>query len=231
MVRVLFLVCVGCGRLAFESAPDGRTADAIDLDAGISSAQLIHDYSLMGTLADGRGGPAATSLGGTIGAGGYVFGANQGLVLTSVVPSSAYTIDLTFQLTTVTGYRKIIDFKMLSADEGLYATDQKLQHVEVAITGCPGTSCYTSTDNVDASVIVQVTFTRAIDGTVTGYINKAQQFSFVDSMMVAIFDRPNAEVNLFVDDTYTGGNEASDGTVYRIRVFDGPLSAADVALL
>src|SRR6476659_3669377 len=83
-------------------------------------ALLIHDYELNGSYADEFGGPAVVPAGGTLNATNYSFGANEGLSLSNAIDSSNYSIELDFQFSTTSGYRKIIDFNDRADDEGLY---------------------------------------------------------------------------------------------------------------
>ena len=83
-------------------------------------AGIIHDYELNGSYADSLGGPALAPAGGTLNATNYSFGANQGLSLSSWLTGSAtsgnYSIETTFNFSTLSGFRKIIDFKDLTSD-------------------------------------------------------------------------------------------------------------------
>jgi hypothetical protein len=86
-----------------------------------SAATLIHDYQFQNNLADSFGGPSLVSLGGTVGSGTYTFGAQQGLSLSNALLNSAdYSLFMNFEFSSASGYEKIVDFKNLTSDNGLY---------------------------------------------------------------------------------------------------------------
>src|SRR5271165_6304635 len=77
-----------------------------------SAATLTHNYDLTSSLNDTLWGPPLVSDGGTLSASGYTFGANQGLSLSSALTDAGnYSILMDFSFSTLTGYRKILDFK------------------------------------------------------------------------------------------------------------------------
>src|SRR5437868_2633399 len=85
----------------------------------------LHAYELNGSLADTYGGPALVNNGAALGATGLTFGVDQGPSLSSWLGGSAtngnYSIEMFFRLTNASGgYRKLIDFKGLTVDAGLY---------------------------------------------------------------------------------------------------------------
>jgi len=213
-----------CGRFDFGSSHD------VDAPAVVDGAQspLIHEYPLATDYADTRGGPPLVGHGGSFATSAYGFGVNQGLSVASVMPATVYTIDFHFQVSTVDGYRKVIDFKALDSDAGLYIEDSMLQFVVIPVTGCPGSDCYTSTVLVTSNTAVELTLARDASGTVSAYIDRALQFSFADAGSVGAFDGVDAVINLFIDDNVTSG-EASAGVVNKIRIYSEALSAADVA--
>src|SRR5262249_13350325 len=135
---------------------------------------------------------------------------------------SHYSIELDFQIATTSNFSKIIDFKNLTADQGLYNENTFLDFFNVA--SGPNGAFSPNTD-------VQVVLTR--DGTtkqVVGYVNGVQQFTFGDTSDFAVFDAANSIVQFFKDDTGTQA-EASAGVVDRIRVYSEPLTAAQVNAL
>jgi hypothetical protein len=189
-------------------------------------AGLIHDYEFSGNLNDSLGGPSLTSLGGTVGPSSYVFGAQQGLSLSSALTaaqSSTYTIDLSFEFDTLGGYRKILDFKNRASDNGLYNRSTALVYYNFAFgpTGALTPGTYTRVD-----------LTRDnSSGLVVGYINGVQQLSFTDSTSDAVFSAANNIINFFMDDNVTSGSESSSGSVNQIRIYDSALDASSVAAL
>ncbi|MEO8596809.1 MAG: LamG-like jellyroll fold domain-containing protein [Candidatus Solibacter sp.] len=196
---------------------------ALLLGAGSSfAATLTHDYLLQNTLADSLGGPDLTSLGGTIGPTGYTFAQQQGLSLSNAFTggqNANYSIYLNFAFDVTTGFRKILDFKALGSDNGLYNLDTTLNFYNIT-TGPAGAFA--------PGVFAQVVLTRDGSGNVVGYVNGVQQISFADTSSAAVFDAANGIINFFQDDGVTGGRESSGGVVTEIRIYDGALTAEEV---
>lgn len=177
--------------------------------AGRASAQA-HVYTLNNTYADANGGPSLTPSGGTLSASGYTFAPNQGLSLSNALANGGnYSIDLTFSLTDLSGYRKLLDFKNLGSDDGLYLLNGQLNFFPV-VTG-------PTVIAPNQSVTVDLTRNAATQ-VVTGSLNGVQQFSFTDTGNIAVFDQPGALINFFEDDNVTGQREASGGMVTRITL-------------
>jgi len=227
---VLVLVLVtACGRYGYDSlasddidaADDGGGDGDADIDG--SSDGLIHDYRLNGDYTDELGGPDLTGLGGTFVAGGYQFAANQGLGVLGAMPDSVYTVDIVFAFDDLTSWRKILDFKNYTSDDGYYTYDDKLQFVVVA-----GSVFATGPPRLTASTQVQTTLTRDGSGHVIGYVDHVLQFEFDDTAGVARLEAPGAVAHFFVDDTQTGGGESAGGLVRRIRMYDRALAQADL---
>ena len=86
-----------------------------------SGATLTHNYALSSSLSDTLGGPSLVADGGTQSATGYSFAANQGLNLSSALSNSGdYSILMDFSFSTLTGFRKILDFQNRASDAGFY---------------------------------------------------------------------------------------------------------------
>jgi hypothetical protein len=192
--------------------------------SALATAQVPSHHYALDTLNDDLGGPALTSLGGSLSDGGYRFGPNQGLRLTNVVQPDVYTIDVTFSFDQLGSWRKIIDFKNLGSDNGLYTFDNALQFVVTA-----GVHFETSPPIFSVDTMTRVTLTRDDAGVVNGYVNGAPEISFVDFDGGAAFSTPVA--NFFVDDPLTAGGESSGGLVRELRLYDRALSASEVLTL
>jgi len=217
----------GCGRYQFDrSNPDAAGLDDASSDGSIVPAP-IHRYQLAGTYADDLGGPALTGKGGTLGSGGYRFVANQGLELADAMPVDIYTVDVRFAFDLVDGYRKLLDFKALATDEGLYVLNETLNFVADAAshTEFHGRALFAT------GTMAEVTLTRAADGTVTGYVNRGDPLTFADTGAVAAFARARHVANFGIDDTPTFPNEASGGVIRSITVWDVALTPTQVAAL
>ena len=117
----------------------------------------------------------------------------------------------------VDGYRRILDFKNGTADTGLYVLGGKLSFYSVA--EAPSSS-------VAVNTFVQVVLTRDAAKKVIGYVNGVKQLEFTDSSDLGLIDNNNT-LRFFKDNNF----EASAGSVARIRLYNGPLSASEVAAL
>jgi fibronectin type 3 domain-containing protein len=188
-----------------------------------NGATLLHDYKLNGNLVDTLGGPSMVSAGGTLSATGYTFAAQQGLSLENGLTAGNYSIDMVFSFNQTDGYRKIIDFVNRADDNGLYNYNAKLNYYPFGI-GPAGA--------IPPATLVHLALTRSSAGNlVTGYINGVQQFLFTDSTASAVFTGPNSIVQFFKDDLVGQPGEASGGFADFIRIYDGPLTSAEVAAL
>ena len=189
--------------------------------SGLYAATVTHIYDLNGSLADGLGGPALISQGGTLNPTNYSFGANQGLALDNgFVNPADYSIEMIFNISTTSGYRKLIDFKDRAVDTGLYNLDTQLNFFNYG-SGPLGA--------INANIDVHLVLTRnQSTSQIIGYINGAQQFTFADGSSYAVFSATNNIARFFQDDFPTSQGEASAGVVDRIRIYDGVLTSQEV---
>lgn len=185
---------------------------ALALAAPHPARAQTHSYDLTQSYNDANGGPALTPNGGARDSNGYAFAANQGPTLTGALDSlSSYSIDLVFSLDSTTGYQKLIDFKGLSSDNGLYNYAGSLVF-------------YGATDN-SGSVFTpgQIADVRLIrDGAtqvVTGYVNGLQEIQFTDTSNNAVFS--SNSILFFQDDSVTH-DESGSGLLKSITVSATP---------
>ena len=215
-----------CGHVGYDPLADGGgdDVDAPDGDGdGPPGLQPIHEWRLEGNYRDVYGGPDLSGIGGTFTAGGYHFGPNQGLGVFGAMPPSVYTVDFVFSFEALDGWKKIIDYKDKTTDEGFYTYNPNLQFVVVA-----GSVFSTGTTTLQPDVTYQATITRDGAGVTTGYIDRVQEWQFTDTAGVATLQGVTAPVHFFIDDNATGGGEAASGTVRRIRIYDVPLTAGQL---
>ena len=150
----------------------------------------------------------------------------NGLVLaptTGLIQNGAYTIAILFSFEETDGYRRILDFKNGTTDNGVYSLGGNLNFYP--LTTGSGTPI---TENVFHHVVI----TRDAGGNVAGYVDRAPAISFTDTSGNAVVDENN-RLRFFQDNT--GGaatvRESSAGNVARIRVYDVALTAEEVAAL
>jgi hypothetical protein len=151
------------------------------------------------------------------------FAGGRGLALaptTHVIRSSGYSIELLFRFDLLAGFRKVIDFKNGSTDDGLYLLDGCLTFFpkeQDALT------------RIGSESYIQVVLTRDPADRVVGYVDGIRQFAFHDRGGLAKVGGSDA-LRFFVDDVTTT-REWSSGAVSQIRLFDQALTANEVALL
>lgn len=214
-----------------------RPAAALALAATLTclstraDASLIHDYQLNGTLADGLGGPALISEGGTIGATSYQFGANTGVTLlgSGLANLGNYTIEMRVSLDSVissfgSGWIKLIDFQNLGSDNGLYSYDGQLDGVGSILQFYPfgGT-----TDAFAPGQYTHVALTRSSTTKETiAYAEGIGAFVFTDSTNQAVF---SSDLMRFLQDDFpTGLREAGPGNLDYLRIYDSVLSPQEI---
>jgi hypothetical protein len=204
--------------------------------AGSSLAALTADYQFQHTLTSSVGGaPALTNVGPdtNVFAVENVDGVNRTVLTfledngvelsptTGVTGNSTYTIVILASLDLEESFGRYVDFKNAASDTGLYDFKGQLNFFDSAIgPGAP----------ITADSWRQIVVTRnGVTGTIVGYVDGVQQFSFVDASGDGIISAANT-LRFFIDDNESGG-DAADGAVARIRIYDNALSPAEVAAL
>jgi hypothetical protein len=187
----------------------------------------LHRYRLAGDFTDDFGGLPLSPLGGALDSTGYKFAMNQGLQLSTGMPVSVYTIDLKLAFDQLASWRKIVDFKGLSIDHGLYVFDSELVFVE---TINPDTT-FNSPALLVAGVPFEMTLTRDAAGVVVGYVNRVPQITLTDNFGIGTFTESGARAVFGVDDTATEQREASSGMIREIRIWDVALTADQISTL
>lgn len=152
----------------------------------------------------------------------YNFGKQQGLSLDATgLISDNYTIAALFSFDDISYYRKILDFKNLTSDTGLYTIGGQLNFYNEASGG----------PTVGPGTFFEVVLTRdSSNALMTAYFDGTPVFSFSDSSSLGVISAANL-LNIFQDDAATGGNESSSGSVAGLRIFDNVLTDAEVAAL
>jgi hypothetical protein len=196
----------------------------VGVSLSASAATLTDNYVLTNSLSDTLGGPSLVSDGGTLNASGYNFGVNQGLNLSSALSNPGdYSILMDFNFSSLTGFRKILDFENRVSDAGLYSFNGGQLDFFPAAAG---------STSLSLNVLARVVLTRdSGTNTVTAYLNGAQQLSFNDSGSSGVFGGSNNIIRFFEDDFATGQAEASGGVASEIQIYNGALTSAQVAEL
>ena len=149
---------------------------------------------------------------------------NNGLAVepsTSVLSNNGvYTIVALFKFSDVGGYKRLIEFKHGTSDNGLYLLGGTINFYPY------GNGSIT----VAANTWNQVILTRDASGTLRGYINGSLGFTGSDSVnQYGVIDGNNSL--RFFQDIGPAGGEAAAGSVARIRIYDGVLSDYQISTL
>ncbi len=192
-------------------------------------ADYVFAENLSGNLA---GAPAIEYLGNIP---SYVTGSIQGLSVDALTIEAGtglkldlsqwtvcdeYTLVIHGVLEFTNGYRKLIDFRDLLEDSGLYNRNGVLEYV----VGQVGSSV-----SMMPSQYFQLVMTRDSAHTVNLYIDGKSEFSFNDTGLGTSMCFSN-QFHFYVDDGQTS-SEDPQGAVARITLYDHALSADEVAEL
>jgi hypothetical protein len=199
-----------------------------------SAATLKADYRFAGTRDSSCcGAPALADLGANSFVEELVDGSPQTVLAfplssgvsipAGVIPADSYSIAALFRLEDVSGFRRLVDFSTSSTDRGLYNLNGQLNFYPI-VTG------ETFPPPIEANSYAHVVLTRnGATGEVIGYLDGNPEITFGDSNGDAVL-QPGSDLRFFKDDTVVGGEESA-GAVARIRVYEGALTAAEVAAI
>jgi hypothetical protein len=217
---------------AMAALAGATVAGLWSLDAALpAKAAVVANYQFQNTLSSTipsapdlvpfvLGSYSSVSIGGTPTT-VYNFGKQQGLSLDATgLISDNYTIAALFSFDDISGYRKILDFKNLTSDTGLYTLGGQLNFYNNAIDG----------PTVGPGTFFEALLTRdSSTKLVSAYFDGTPVFSFTDSADLAVISTDNL-LNIFQDDLAVPG-ENSSGSVAGLRIFDKVLTDAEVAAL
>lgn len=149
----------------------------------------------------------------------------SGINMLGEVNASEYTLDITFSLNNIMGWRKIVDFNNRTDDAGLYLYWDK---VSFATTS---ESWFDGFGSAGAESGTRLTLTRDNTGVVSAYLNGSFQLSFNDSTNKAVFGSSGGQTSawLLADDVLFDGREQPTGTITSVKVFDHALTANQIA--
>lgn len=198
----------------------------------LALGKLVADYELRGMRTSSRPAPPLTDLGqGNNRFRRATVDGRQRLVLAfphgnglsvdvrGLLPPDSYSIAVLFQLQTLTGYRRILDYSGGRRDRGLYALNSVLVLYPVIRPFGSG---------IRPGRFSQVVMTRERRGAVKVYLDGRFQFGFYDARGAGVFSQ-HGVLRLFQDNTVgEGTGEHSAGTAARIRLYAGSLSEAQV---
>lgn len=143
----------------------------------------------------------------------YVFNSNQGFSIdVSDLVSSVYSIEMVLQLSEVESYARILDFKGLSTDVGVYARNSTVVFYQVANS---------NVRTLRPNDWFHLLLTRAPDNLFSAYINGVLAYQFKDNSNLTRITRPL----IFFDDD---GTESRAGMLAVLNFFDVCLSSTAV---
>eukprot|EP00698_Gefionella_okellyi_P008125 TRINITY_DN1_c0_g1_i1.p1 TRINITY_DN1_c0_g1~~TRINITY_DN1_c0_g1_i1.p1 ORF type:complete len:2161 (-),score=481.62 TRINITY_DN1_c0_g1_i1:2095-8577(-) len=149
--------------------------------------------------------------------GAYVMAPGQGLQLRlPAANADHYTIAIKAKLTTLNSWRKVIDFSGLSVDAGFYLHFGVPDFLEIE----------DGSVTINENTVFEMVLTRDVTGVFKAYVNCQLALTENDAgqaVGIADVDGSDAVFNLFTDDVITNGEEVTGGTIYSIRVWDGPV--------
>lgn len=202
------------------------------------AATLVADYQFNDSLASSiEGAPSLFDLGTDNFFGAEIiddqsapvfnFAEQTGLQLSTagLIPNDSYSIAMLFNFDTVEFWRKIVDVNNRVTDAGLYTFSSDMFYYGKKDTVDGGTGAPLGVDEW-----VQVVFTRDSDNQIFTYVDGVEQLSFVDDNNYSKIV-PDDVLYFFRDDFTTGDSENSSGAIARLRLYEGALSASEVAAL
>jgi len=190
---------------------------------GASSATLLHEYRLDGTFADQLGGPSLVSTGGVPGVLGYNFTAGHTLSVSGALANTGhYAIEMFFSLDETNDYRKLIDFQNLTSDDGLYNLDGMLNFYDYSLA---------ATQSLAPGRLIHLVVSRDRTNLLfTSYVDGVLQIAIIDDTRAGVFSGTNGIIHFLRDDAVTGV-ENPRGYLEYIRIYNGPVSAAEAAAI
>ena len=216
------------GNFAGAIFPDGARASllaclifalgALRLQA--QTAQRVYEFN--GAYAETNGGPAMVPNGGTLGATGYAFAISQGPAVSNALANAGeYSIETVFRIDAVSGYRSLLNFNNLSADNAVYCRDGGVLFYNYS-------SGATSTSDLVAGQTHRLVVTRnATTKVTTAYVDGVQKAQVTDVNDYYVASATNGIVHFFRDN----GSEHPSGFVDQIRIYHSVLTPAQVSAL
>lgn len=175
------------------------------------SGRLVRNYRMERGLRDLSGrGPELEPLGGQVLNGLYRFASGQGLHAPDLGVTDHYSIELIVRYMGGENYQKIIDFRNLVRDIGLYYYQGHLDFYQMASGGAPQ-------PGIDHRIRLERNRSTRI---VRGFQDGRLIFSFLDLDDEAVFE--NGAATFFVDDKATNGGEQGPGALTSLLVWAGP---------
>jgi hypothetical protein len=143
----------------------------------------------------------------------YVFRKGCGLTFfdstTNFLSSGAYTIELYMKLDTVSGYKKLVDFKDTSVDPGLYNQNGQLVLYSVFTA---------DSVTIQAGQYEYIALSRDASGNMISFVNNKFQKPWLDTAGGGQYKYNNRKKLIFFRDDHGTGGEQTSGAVAMIRI-------------
>lgn len=136
---------------------------------------------------------------------------------TNFLQAGSYTIEMYAELDNVSGYRKLVDYKNRTTDDGLYDND--------------GACNFRGPGNVSGSYFTNgvyslITITRnATSGVVKMFVDGSYVDQFNDPTGVYAFYDAAKRLAFFLDDTYSSDTEVSAGSIALLNIYNYELDS------
>lgn len=131
----------------------------------------------------------------------------------------SYSIGMRFSLGQVAGWRKLIDFK--PEEVGMYVVDGRFKFYDDGTNPTAGT--------IAANTPVDFILTRNTSGMLEAFLNGSTTPIFSSALGSEAKTDVSRTLRFFVDRPGFGDNEfSSSGSISRLRVWNGPLTAAEI---
>jgi hypothetical protein len=213
---------------------------AVLASQALADANLIGDYRFQdsrassgGTLADvtdlGAGNAFATETVGDCRSRVLTFPRGNGLQLSTAAGMDlTYSVQMLVRLSDVSGFRKLLDPSNGTAERGFYVHEGVLDWFGSDNANHQGPSAALA-NNTYANIVLTFVRTDLAKERLIGSVNGVEQFSYLHDPANQIDGMPVAQILRFFQDEAGNQDEDSAGAVSQIRVFDGGLTAPQIA--
>ncbi|OSP56581.1 hypothetical protein BV911_01065 [Pseudoruegeria sp. SK021] len=186
------------------------------------AASLLNAFEFWSDFSDAVGTATASSTGGTVTAGELVFSANGGPRIDLPSQIKTFTLAMKFRLDTTAGKTKLLDFRTLASDGGLYNQNSSLVFFDTQ----PPTATGLLTANKDHVLVFNRNDSSKL---VDIYLDGSRVISFLDPTGMTIGYQ--GHIHVLEDDKTTSKTQAVSGVLDYVRIYDAALSPTQIATI
>jgi hypothetical protein len=187
------------------------------------SAPAARDFDPTGTDAPDNGFASEVVMGVDRTVLGFPEGNGVELSTQGVIPNDSYTIAVLFRSEMDQTWSRLLEFKNMTQENGVYVTSSGSVQLYPVASGPP--------EAISTNDYAMVVLTRDANDNVVAYVNGVEHFTYSDTGDLTVIDPAANLLQFFVDAPVGVQGEHSAGAVARIRLWDGPLTASEVANL